>query len=201
MTSFPSSASPPVTPGPIEFEAEPPSWPKVIGIISIVWGSLGVVCNACGLVGQMAGDAFVNMVPPEQREQMKAQMAQSGSVAQMAVYVVSTLLAVLLIVAGVQLLQRKPIARMLHLVYAGFASIATIVGTVVAWGAIEAQMQQMTSDPALAQQASAMKGGMYVGVAFGVLIGLAYPLFLLIWFLAIKKDANLIAQGVQRDPI
>lgn len=88
MTSFPSSPSaPPVNPGQIDFDPEPPSWPKVIGIISIVWGSLGVICNACGLFGQMAGDAFVNMAPPEQREQLKAQMAQSSSVGQMAVYV------------------------------------------------------------------------------------------------------------------
>src|SRR5947209_8732581 len=40
--------------------AEPPSWPKTVGTISIIWAGLGLTCTGCGL----ASMAYKTFGPP-----------------------------------------------------------------------------------------------------------------------------------------
>ncbi len=37
-----------------------PRWPKVIGIISIIWGSLGLVCGGFGLIVLPVSSKFIS---------------------------------------------------------------------------------------------------------------------------------------------
>jgi small-conductance mechanosensitive channel len=195
-----NSPSMPPTSSDFNMPAEPPAWPKVIGIISIVWGSLGVFCNACGLIGQAGGSFFLNMMPPAQQEQMKAQMA-AGGVAQIAVYALASLLAAMLIVAGVLVLKRNILGRTLHLVYGVLAIILTIIGTLVALGGVQAQLAAMANDPNLpAAQAAGARMGVYIGLVIGVCIGIAYPAFCLIWFM-MKRTHRDMTGGFSQDPI
>src|SRR3954471_18440045 len=83
---------------------EPPAWPKVIGIISIVWASLGLACGMCGF-------GWILYLPTFSK-QMEAQMgpmppAMTPSAAQMALMVVGILWAFVLLSAGIATIGRK----------------------------------------------------------------------------------------------
>ena len=79
--------------------AEPPAWPKVVGIISIVWASLGLLCGVCGTGWLLYMPTFA--------KSMEAQMgpmppAMSPSPAQLALMVLGVfgLVLVLLVASG-----------------------------------------------------------------------------------------------------
>jgi hypothetical protein len=163
----------------------PPAWPKVIGIISIVLGSLGVICNACSLGGNAIASSFTQMMPPEQQAELQAQLQASASPLNLALAAVGILIAILLIVAGVFLVQRRPLGRTLHLIYAGIGLILAIAAVGIGIQTANA-MAANAPDPT---QAAAQRMAGLGGAIVGGLVGAAYPTFLLIWFLFIKRDA------------
>ncbi len=184
MTQFDSPPSEVIP----DLPPEPPGWPKVVGIISIVWASLGLFCGGCG--GLMA---FVGpmMIPEAQRDQFPPNM--SPGPALLAVIAVGMLSGVLLLVAGVMTLRRKPIGSTLHMVCA-------VISLLLIFPNIYFQLQQQTDlakwaseNPAsqFAQQMNspAQKMMQTGGLLFGVVIGAAYPVFLLIWFGLVKRGA------------
>lgn len=180
MSQYPTDPVPSMT-SDFQLSGEPPAWPKVVGIISIVWASLLLVCNMCGVLGGLFQGAFVNMMPPEQQEQMKQQLAASQSPASLAVYAIGLLLSVLLLTAGIMTVRRKAAGRMLHLLWAAGGVLLTVVSIMVQWGVMQQQLQQ-TQSSAKGVNPAAMQGGMYIGLVVGVCIGLAYPIFCLVWF-------------------
>lgn len=197
---------PPTQGGDFGLEPQRKSWPKVIGIISIVWGSLGLVCNGCGLIGQMFQSAFMGMIPQPQGpnaqqvppipDVMKPTMLDFASMGA------NMVICVVLIIAGSMLVARNPKGRMLHLAYAGLSILATLIGTALAvqkQSAIAAWAKQ-NADNLWAKQQSQAGSFAFIGIGIGVLIGLAYPLFVLIWFLAVKRDTREITEGLE-EPI
>lgn len=167
-----------------DMHAPLPGWPKVVGIISIVWASLGMLCNTCGVLGQAMQGAVVNMVPPEQQEQIKAQMAAGQSPLVLGSYVLGMVLAIELLVAGIMTVRRRPIGRVLHLGYGAAGVLLVALSTFASWGAMQSQLaaMQQSTNAAMKQQAAGMQAGMMAGLAFGVCLGLAYPIFCLVWF-------------------
>jgi hypothetical protein len=165
--------------------AEPQKWPGVVGVISIVLASLGLVCGGCGA-------AWVLVAP----SMMKGAEAQMGGPAPdiflpgmgaLVLMVMGTLWSVVLLVAGIMLVRRKDIARKLHVVYA-------IVAVVLQLVSIGVTMQQQLAvlawakdnpDSPWAKQASPV--GMIIGLVIGVVIGLGWPIFCLVWFGIIKR--------------
>lgn len=173
---------------------EPNTWPKVIGIISIVWASLGMICNGCGAVSPLFQSFAMNMVPPEQQAQMQQQAAAQNPAFTVAMSLIGICLSLLLLFAGIQTLRYRWKGRMLHLVWGGVSLLAAIVGAIFGFGQMKtqlaAQIQQMQSDPNMAGQAQQMQGvvestayGMYGCMVF---LSIVYPLFTLIWFGLIK---------------
>lgn len=196
-----NTPSMPPTSSDFSMPAEPPSWPKVIGIISIVWGSLGLFCNACGMISQLGGNAMIGMMPPEQQEAMKAQMAAAGP-AQLAIYVFGILITILLIVAGVLTLQRRPLGRLLHLAYGGLAVVLTLISAVVTFSGFDAQLAAMSKDPKMTPQAIATaKPAMYATASVMICFFMLYPLFCLVWFGAIKRTQKDMTGGFDQEPI
>jgi len=189
-----SQFSIPPTYGEPDFGTEPAAWPKVVGIISIVWASLGLICNGCTAVSALVQPMIINMVPPEQQQQMQQQMAGQNVVFNIVIGVIGIILSVLLLYAGIQTLRYRWAGRMLHLAWAVLAVIIGIVGSIIGFGMMKdqvaAQMQQIQNDPNMAAQAQQMQGGIeaFAYVIFGctVLFSLAYPVFILIWFGLIK---------------
>ncbi len=175
--------------------AEPATWPKVVGIISIVWASLGLICNGCTAVSALLQPMIAGMMPPEAQQQMQQQMAGQSPIFNIVMGVIGLIMSVLLLYAGIQTMRYQWKGRMLHLAWAALSVLLGIGGSVVGYGMMKqqlaAQMQQMQSDPNTAAQAQQMQGGIeaFAYGAFGctVLFSLAYPVFILIWFGLIKK--------------
>ncbi len=188
-TNTPST--PQVAPDYIDLPGNPPAWPKVIGIISIVFASLGLVCGGCGLVvtpfmGQMMGGAAEgHELPP----------IYQPNIGNMVYGAFGLLNALLLLIAGVMTVSRKPVGRPLHLIFAIIGIPLTIIGLFIQW-----KLQQETAawaaqaDPAnpFAQQflSPQARMGNMIGLIFGGVLGLAYPIFVLIWFGLVKRKGT-----------
>lgn len=188
------------SPTPAEFDTtgEPPAWPKVVGIISIVWASIGLVCNLCNMLGGVMQGAFMGMVPPEQQEQMKAQMAANSSPLAIGASALSLLVSALLLVAGIQTLRRRANGRMLHLVWVVAALIAGVIGGYAGWIGMQASVNQtLQNDPNAQQMAGAVNG---IAIAmFGciMLLTFAWPLFCAVWFGAMGKRPEVGAKDME----
>jgi hypothetical protein len=162
-----------------------PKWPKVIGIISIVWGVLGISCTGCGGVMLFS---MPMMLPPE--------MTQGGlpptmqpSLGMLANYAIGMLMSIFLIAAGVATVRREPAGRTLHLVFAGISLITTAFGAYIGYR-MQSQMAQWRADHPDSPFAQGGGGGELIGLIIGIALGLAYPIFLFIWFGLIKTKAS-----------
>ena len=171
---------------------EPPatSWPTVIGIISIIFGSLGALSS----VWQSAAPFLINTI--SKMEQMEADpeaVKALEGVAQwqyplLVVGLLGLALSVLLIVCGAKLVGRNrmasPVFKKWAIAKIIYSLVAVTIGTL-------AQMQQF--ETAMDQQ-GANTGGMPVpvesimvfvmvfAIVFGLLFACAYPVFILVWF-------------------
>lgn len=165
-----------------------PRWPKVVGIISIVWGSLSLLCGVCGTAWATFG---VSMVMPADQ---KIPPTVFISPAQLVLTAVSTMFAVVLIVAGATTVGRKPVGRVLHLVYASAAVLIFLIGIPLAiqQQAVAAQWVQDNPENPVAKSMTGAGGsvGQIVGWVFGGIIGLGYPGFCLVWFGLVKRKPD-----------
>lgn len=166
---------------------DPPSWPLILGWISVGWGAVFLLCGFCFLASPlvMRGIGDVGELPPTMKMDgmMMVQLA------------LSSLCNIILIVAGVMLVLRKPAGKPLHLVY---AVLATLVGT---WGMyrqyeLQAQMKQWVIDNPNSPFAKGMNGpgaaaGATLGLVMGFIMTYIYPLFCFIWFGVVKAKAPL----------
>ena len=104
----------------------------------------------------------------------------------------SLAVAILLLIAGIHLLRRRRSARMLHLIYVGLETVSVVVGCVITWHVQEMTMGSFTraamdNGDAPVQLTQFMGSCMQVarvgGILWQIVIGMAYPVFLLVWFL------------------
>lgn len=167
----------------------PPRWPKVIGIISIVFGSLGVICGgvgigwqllAPGMMGQMAGGA-----PPA---------IMNPSPINLGYGAVSTLFTFVLIVAGALTVARKPSGRTAHLAWAVVAMIFGAVG-IYMQVKMNAEIATWVADNPDADFSKQPQMPI-IGYACAGFFGFGWPLFTLVWFGLIKKKGSDLTEGV-----
>lgn len=177
---------------------EPSTWPAVIGWIGTVWGVLGTGCLGCGIVGAMMPAIMPQGMQQAYPDGYPPVMA-SPSVLMWVSWALSGVVGFLLIGAGIVLVLRKPVARLLHLVYAGLA-LAT--GAFGVWVSVQYQ-QEMTAwvnqNPGtkFAQQQQA-QGGLNTAIMIVVVVlTFAWPAFCLIWFAGIKRDSAEIDRGLE----
>lgn len=175
-----------------------PRWPKVIGIISIVWGSLGLVCGGLGLV-------MLPFLPKLMSGAVGDDPVPYGYVASAADYAAGVIgfgLALLLLFAGIACVSHRPVTRLMHLVY-GIVSIPIVV-----WSFMNHQHQIQQNidwakdypnndfakslDPA---QNPAAGAGQLFGLVMLIVLGFGVPLFYLIWFGLIKTKPEQITGG------
>ncbi len=170
MTEFPS-AFPPIQQPPLQPQYAPPekkpAWPIAIGIISIVLGSLMLICVPISM--------GINAYNPEAAatQEQFPEWSQTYSIISS---LISMGLAVLLLVGGILLIRRRAVARPLHLLYAVVTVLMAVVGTVVFFSVILPSV-----DTADLPRGTAI--GMKFGAVVGTFLNVAYPVFLLIWFL------------------
>ncbi len=104
--------------------SELPGWPKVIGTISIVWASLGLLCGGCGMIFLVAMPTFMKGAV-EKLGPMPPPMLPSPE--QMVLGGIGFLWAIVLLVAGITTVTRRPIGRPLHLIHGAVAIILGVL--------------------------------------------------------------------------
>lgn len=194
MTMYPgSSMSPPTVPGPIEMGEAPSQWPKVIGVVAIVFGVLGTIGGLCAGIGALSTEVLkkiMSMAPQQPGVDQTAQLdvaAQYQGLSLLNAFATLSI-AVLLIFGGAQLLKRQPVSRTTLLIWAVVKIVAVLAGSILAFVIQQKQMalaiQQMntgsTATPIPAAGIMKLIGAFGVGIA--VLWGWALPVFFLIWF-------------------
>lgn len=179
--------TPPTEPGALPPAG--PAWPKVVGIFSIVIGSLGIAAHACGVIGTVFGRMAMSMipdsskVPPEQQASLSA-ISQHAPI-MIAGSTLSMIAAIMLLVAGIQCVRRRPATRSMHLVWIAVRVVAAIVATIATHLQFSTQMEAMRSMGATMPTGIA---GLMMTFGIGMLIigflwAMAYPIFIAIWFL------------------
>jgi len=183
-------AAPPTQPGMVGLPQRPSAWPKVIGIIAIVFGAGGSLGGIWGAVSPLFTDAFMSMVPGEQAAGMKEMMQQYkpytiiGSLLSLGV-------AVLLLAAGIGLVQRRGWAPKISMLWSIVKIVFVIVNSIFGYMMAQASAAAMAQDPAMAQMpAGFMSVASGVGVALGACWGWALPVFMLVWFTRGKIKAE-----------
>jgi len=183
------------------FDDEPqlPGWVKPVGIISIVLGTLGVLCgafipaqgwlNSQFLGGLEGGAPDVLMNPPA---------------ITYVVGVIGLIGSILLLTGGILCLLRKHVARHLLLAYAVIGIISTLWAMKLQLDAQEAIQVWMEQNPdaqfTQMQQQSGATGAL-IGLGCTAVIGLPWPAFCLFWFGFIKTRPEHFTGGADLDAI
>lgn len=165
-----------------------PKWPKVIGIISIVFSSVSLVCGTGGTMMQMAGIGGGGRGFTQPPLVMGQYIYFAGN----------TVANLILLVGGILLVSRKPTARAALLSHALLKLPLSAYGVWVSLGytasMVEAMRQSTVEQEA---QMADLIGKFTLGmIGCGSLPGFGWPLFLAIWFLLVKKSAASIREGV-----
>jgi hypothetical protein len=165
---------------------EPPQWPKVIGILSIVWASLGLVCAPCGLIGPFI---WPMVMPPEMtKDGLPPHMSVDPLL--MGIQASGLLMAVLLLSAGVATLRRTAAGRTLHLVYGVLQLLSMAPGIWITHRLHVATQQWFADHPDslfTKQQGGGGDAGFIIQVALMIVLGAMYPAFILVWFGLVKR--------------
>ncbi len=164
--------------------AEPPKWPKVVGVLSITFGSIAVLCGALmtasiPFFGSMMEPMLEGDPLPPTMQVTAIDWASTGC---------SMLANILLIVGGVSLVTLKPAARGIHLLYAVLLIVAIVLYMVSAMGKIEdlrvwAETYNNQMAEGVRQQFQA--GGsvsQMIGPVVVSVISVCWPIFCLVWF-------------------
>ncbi|MDP1663423.1 MAG: hypothetical protein Q8L55_16045 [Phycisphaerales bacterium] len=175
--------APPVVAGPLGVQRA--AWPTVVGVISVVLGSLGILKNACGGVSSFAqGFGGMNLGPPALGGQYSLWMVITGVLS-----LVSLAVSGWLLWAGVQLLKRRKKSVALH---RGWAWTRIGVALLEAAAGAAAQSAVMSGAMAAGGGAGGAGGGgapagmdamliavAIVTIALPLIIALTYPVVVL----------------------
>lgn len=168
-----------------QIELAPASWPKVIGIISICWGCLGLTCLGC-LFGWLS---FGSALLPANLKDAPKPPGMTMNVAAAVQIGFGFVMSLLLIASGIQTARRQLSGRTLHLVWAALTIPIGAVGLYLSWRQqIEVERWfQDNPDSQFAKGYRPGKGGQAFGLAFGACMQYAWPIFCLIWFGLVKR--------------
>ena len=152
----------------------PPQWPRVLGIIGIVMGVYGIATSLLGVLRlperMMAGPPTASM-PSAVPEGLQPWMRSLGAA--------SMLLAALLLAASIGLLCRRGWSVRALLLWAGMKAGLVVVSTVLIAQIVAAGMPTQAGPP---MSPWMMNVVLVAGSCVGLPIGLAIPVFTLIWF-------------------
>lgn len=124
--------------------SDSPIWPKPIGILSIVFGSLGLICNGCGGVSLLA-QPFLMSFGEEQFG--PAPDVFKPLLGQVVLLPIALILSIVLLFAGIMLLGRKPASRTLHLLYAWLSVPLAFAGTYFGYKQITRLVEWKSANP------------------------------------------------------
>lgn len=174
---------PPIQPGPMVSAKPASNWPTVIGIIAMVFGGLGILGGAWGVVGSLMPGLLHFAAGPENR---MFEVMSKWTTWNVAMSIITITVAALLLTAGIKLLKRRPDAPGWCRTWAVVKILLVLVVGIVnyfyqqdLYAAME-DTQGPGGRPAMAFPV--MKAVAAASVAFSLLWGWALPVFMLIWF-------------------
>lgn len=186
MHEHETSDIPPVQQGDFEVPQSPPAWPKVIGVISIVLGSLGILTNLWGAVAPFLMDAMFGSL--QNNEDLKATMQVQKD--YMVWLVMAALLglacALLLVIGGAGLCATRRWGHAALKLYIPLRVVGVAGTAILTYVVSIATHQAMANSGSAVPMSSAI---VVVTVGLGLAWGLALPLFLWIWFSRPKVKA------------
>lgn len=101
----------------------------------------------------------------------------------------------MLLIAGVMLLRRRPVARPLHLAYAVLNILSTVVGIFFGLQQLEKLRDWVAANPG-DQWAQMVNVPQQVATLVIIaVLGMAWPLFCLVWFGLVKRKASDMGQA------
>lgn len=167
---------------------EPPAV-KVFGILHLVLAGVGSISAIWGLFIAIIGNPFMKLMPstPEMKAHLEAQEALQAQMLPLTITssIISLLVAVPMIIAGVKLLKKRKDGLKWSNIYA-WSSIAAKMITLVLTATIAAPAMKemseglMKSSGAPSAAAGAMSGVMTGAAAVGVLISCTYAIVTLV---------------------
>jgi hypothetical protein len=183
--------TPPIEPD-LDLPPERPTWPLVIGWISVSWSVIfGFCCMGWGIVGlavflpmgvenMKKADPSMDVSLPPQMQLGPAMIAMLGT---------GVLLSLVLLVAGALTISRKPAGRTAHIIYAVLSIISVIASSIYQFMQIPALRQFRADHPGnpFVKPSPMGEGFDYFGPVIGLVIGMVFPAFILIWFLVSKR--------------
>ncbi len=193
----PYPGAPPTTPGPIAMGQGRSAWPTAIGVISIVFGVLSGLSNAVQVISPLFMEAMQAGMPPEVRDQMRAQTAVTRQWFPVTISIAAGQLAlgILLLACGVLILARRRSGPSLTIWWAVLKIVLVAVSAYVG--------RLVQADMTKAMQASGqfpggwfgMTAGLFgaVGIMMVLVTGWAWPVFVLVWFSrpTIRREVSL----------
>ncbi|MCI0363728.1 MAG: hypothetical protein L0219_07585 [Phycisphaerales bacterium] len=175
-------------PPPTEFSGipdTPSKWPTVIGVIGIILASLGLFGGCCGVAYPWLWPFYLDFLsnqPNITQDQIDQIVASQPPVWWMLVGgIMGLILAIWLLVASINLLRRRRRAVS--------ATVAWAIVQIV-WGftSVGINVYLQLSSPAGSDPTQALGSGF--GMCCGLMIGVAWPAFVLIWLLRAKTKAD-----------
>lgn len=192
-TNEPTSPEPAAPPSEVgELPEKPPSWPTVFGVINIVLASLGLLGGCCALgyplvMPPIANWMRSNNTPEEQVRLFEA--SQPPVVWTVFAGLVGLVLAIVLLTGSIKLIRRVEGGVKLCRVWAWISIPWTVLGFLVNI-VIQLQLPQDIKD-LQAQSSGGQYLGLAIGACFAIVIGVGYPLFMLLWFARDRSRAEI----------
>ncbi|MBG80408.1 MAG: hypothetical protein CMJ39_06850 [Phycisphaerae bacterium] len=122
-----------------------PAWPTVLGVIGIVWASIGILASGCAFF--LTPEMVASWMPEEEQEKMLAEFGQSSGF-DIGLQIVDLILAALLLWGSICLIRRLSGSRRLLNIWAMVSVLLTVIFTPVAI------MEQLEAHKAAESQAA-----------------------------------------------
>ncbi|MCP3903345.1 MAG: hypothetical protein GY715_06890 [Planctomycetes bacterium] len=166
---------------------KPPAWPMVLGIIAIVFGSLGAFGGCMSAVMTLFAEKLGELMPPGQEAAFAALEKYHDLL--MTTYAIAFVLAIVLLIGGIGLVRRRSWAIPVCITWAvlkiGYAMFGAYVNYLNSEAQFQATQEQLQSDPNIPNISFpdwVVEAASTIAAVFGLLWGWALPVFLLVWF-------------------
>jgi hypothetical protein len=193
-----------------------PTAVTVIGILNIIFGSLGLLCYVCAGAGFLILYAAFSQAGPQPREMQDLRQLWEAVQRQMPWFgaymignvILSFFLAILLLISGIGLLNMKGWARTLAILYSIITIVTQIAALVLTLAYVNPQILRVTQElmarnPAFRPSNDPFGGGSLMGSniqsVIGAVIGMIYAIVLLIIMLMPSVSAAFAGRGRRDD--
>lgn len=171
------------------------TWPRPVGITSLVVGCLTVVCNGCNALSLAVQEWGKRMQEKSGQKAMVVPDVLQPSTVDNVVFALSVLLGLFLLVSGIVLIARKPVARALHLIYSASWLVLAAVGLVSGLGKLGPMAAYFKEHPDDPMAKFASPTGTLISIVLVYGLGVLWPGFCLVWFGFVKRTRRSMVGG------